>query len=247
MREAGKVDGAASGASLQGVILLHGIGRSHRWMRKLERALQAAGFATLNLGYASRRKPLEHLAADIHGAVAAFAEALDGPVHFVGYSMGGLLARVYLAKYRPSRLGRVVMLGTPNGGSEVADLLHDLALYRAYYGPAGQQLTTRLDPTLVSLPAPDYAVGVVAGNRSLHPLSSLIMLPKPNDGAVSVESSRLDGMTDHVVVGAYHARLAHHRLAIGQTIAFLREGRFKSPGEVAVARRGLSRIDRRML
>src|SRR5262249_15575977 len=154
------------------------------------------------------------------------AEAIDGPVHFVGHSMGGLLARVYVAKFRPPKLGRVVMLGTPNGGSEVADLLHHLALYRAWYGPAGQQLTTRLDTTLTSMPAPDYPVGIIAGNRALHPLSSLIKLPKPNDGTVSVASSRLEGMADHIIVDAYHAELPRHRAAIGQTIAFLREGRF---------------------
>jgi hypothetical protein len=116
--------------------------------------------------------------------------------------------------------------GTPNGGSEVADLLHDLAIFHVCYGPARQQLTTRLDATLISLPAPDYAAGIIAGNRSLHPLSSLIMLPKPNDGTVSIASTGLDGMADHVIVDAYHAELPRHRTAIGQTIAFLREGRF---------------------
>ena len=223
MRELGREAAAPS----QGAVLLHGIGRSPWWMRKLERALQAAGFATLNLGYPSRKKPLELLAADIHGAIRHFAEEVDGPLHFVGHSMGGLLARVYIAKYRPRNLGRVVMLGTPNGGSEVAELLHDLALSRFYYGPAGQQLTTALHPTLTSLPAIDYAVGIVSGNRSLHPLSPLIRLPKPNDGTVSVASSRLDGMADHVVVGAYHAELPRHRLALEQAITFLQEGRFR--------------------
>jgi pimeloyl-ACP methyl ester carboxylesterase len=232
LREACKANAAAPS---QGVVLLHGIGRSPWWMRKLERALQRAGFATLNVGYPSRKRPLELLAADIHCAVARFAEEIDGPVHLVGHSMGGLLARVYIAKFRPQRLGRVVMLGTPNGGSEVADLLHELALYRAYYGPAGQQLTTRRDSTLTSLPALDYPVGMIAGNRSLHPFSSLIMLPKPNDGTVSVASTGLDGMADHVVVEAYHAELPRHPLAIGQTVAFLMAGRFKAPDELDVS------------
>src|SRR6516225_7724916 len=174
------IDVAATPVRSEGVVLLHGIGRTHRWLWKLERALQQAGFATLNLDYASRKKPLELLAADIDVAVRHFAEETSGPLHFVGHSMGGLLARVYIAKYRPERLGRVVMLGTPNGGSEIADRLHDRALYRAYYGPAGQQLTTRLDSALTSLPPPDYDVGVIAGNRSIAPVASLFRMPKPN-------------------------------------------------------------------
>ena len=46
---------------------------------------------------------------------------------------GGLLARVYLASHRPARLGRVVMLGTPNQGSEIADLLKHYPAYRAWF------------------------------------------------------------------------------------------------------------------
>ena len=210
----------------EGVVLLHGIGSTSRSMRKLERSLQQAGLATLNLTYASRRKPLEVLASDIHPAIAEFGVATRGPLHFVGHSMGGLLARVYVAKYRPSRLGRVVMLGTPNGGSEVADLLQRSLLYRSFYGPAGLQLTTQRDETLALLPPVDYAVGIVAGTRALDPIAWRFVLPRPNDGRVSVARSKLKGMADHIAVKATHTGLPRHAAAIRQTIAFLAEGRF---------------------
>ena len=134
-----------------GVVLLHGIARTSRSFRKLQQALESSGFATLNLGYDSRRKSLERLAEEIHPAIGRFANDVQGQLHFVAHSMGGLLARVYLAKHRPERLGRVVMLGTPNGGSEIADRLKDFALYRGYFGPAGQQLVTRRDPATEAL------------------------------------------------------------------------------------------------
>ncbi|WP_312010023.1 esterase/lipase family protein [Bradyrhizobium australafricanum] len=122
-------------STLDGVVLLHGISRTARSFRRMELALKAAGFATLNLDYDSRRKPLDVLTEDIRPSLDRFAESLDGSVNFVCHSMGGLLARVYLARHRPARLGRVVMLGTPNGGSEIADRLKNLAAYRAYFGP----------------------------------------------------------------------------------------------------------------
>ena len=75
------------------------------------------------------------------------------------------------------------MLGTPNGGSEVADLLKRFSIYRAFYGPAGQQLTTDQDADLTSLPPPDYAVGVIAGNRSIDPISSLLSCRGPMTAA----------------------------------------------------------------
>ncbi|MFN5686925.1 esterase/lipase family protein, partial [Bradyrhizobium sp.] len=66
-----------------GVVLLHGIAGRSLMLRPLERRLQRAGFATLNLDYESRKKPLERLAEDIHPAIAAFATGIDGPIHFV--------------------------------------------------------------------------------------------------------------------------------------------------------------------
>jgi len=213
--------------SRDGVVLLHGIARTSRSFRRMQAAMEDVGFATLNLGYPSRRKPLETLAEDVHPAISRFAGKIEGAVHFVGHSMGGLLTRVYLARYRPPRLGRVVMLGTPNGGSEIADRLRGVAAYRAYFGPAGQQLTTVRDAALTAmLPAVDYPVGIIAGNRSIDPISSTFLLPRPNDGRVSVRNTRLDGMADHIVIPAAHPWLMRNTLAIEQTIAFLSDGRF---------------------
>lgn len=207
-------------------MLLHGISRTARSFRKMETALVSAGFVALNLDYASRRKPLAALAEDIRPAIERFAEEIDGAIHFVGHSMGGLLVRVYLAKYRPQRLGRVVMLGTPNGGSEIADGLKNFLPFRAWFGPAGQQLGTERDAaTHGLLPAIDYPVGIVAGNRSIDPLAS-VFLPRPHDGRVSVANTKLDGMTDHVVVPTAHPFLPGNAIAIAQTMAFLRDGRF---------------------
>jgi pimeloyl-ACP methyl ester carboxylesterase len=209
-----------------GVVLLHGISRTARSFGKMETALVGAGFVTLNLDYASRRKSLADLADAVRPEIERFAERIDGSVHFVCHSMGGLLARVYLGKYRPLRSGRVVMLGTPNGGSEIADGLKNFPPYRAWFGPAGQQLGTRRDEaTHALLPRIDYPVGIVAGNRSVDPLAG-IFLTKPHDGRVSVANTRLDGMADHIVLPVTHPFLPGHTTVIAQTLAFLREGAF---------------------
>src|SRR4051812_45668174 len=157
---------ASANRAQDGVVLLHGISRTARSFGKMETALVGAGFMTLNLDYASRRKPLVALAADIHPDIEHFASGIDGAIHFVAHSMGGLLARAYLAAHRPHHLGRVVMLGTPNGGSEIADGLKNFPPYRTFFGPAGQQLGTKRDAaTDALLPAIDYPVGIIAGNR----------------------------------------------------------------------------------
>jgi pimeloyl-ACP methyl ester carboxylesterase len=203
----------------------------------MQLALERAGFTTVNLDYASRSKALEALAEDIHPAIQHFADRIDGPVHFVCHSMGGLLARVYIARYRPKRLGRVVMLGTPNSGSEIADRLKNMGIYRAFFGPAGQQLGTQRDAAIEALfPPIDYPVGIIAGNRSIDPIASRL-LPRPHDGRVSIANTKLEGMADHVVVAASHPWLVRNGEAIAQTIAFLADGRF-NPSDVVTCEGG---------
>lgn len=212
-----------------GVVLLHGISRTALSFRKMQLALERAGFTTLNLDYASRSKALEALAEDIHPAIQHFADRIDGPIHFVCHSMGGLLARVYIARHRPKHLGRVVMLGTPNSGSEIADRLKNIGFYRAFFGPAGQQLGTQRDAAIQALfPPVDYPVGIIAGNRSIDPVAGT-MLPKPHDGRVSVEKTMINGMADHIVVGTAHPWLVRNSVAVAQTIAFLQDGAFVKP------------------
>jgi pimeloyl-ACP methyl ester carboxylesterase len=209
-----------------GVVLLHGISRTARSFSRMQAALEASGFAALNVDYPSRQKSLETLAEEIHPAIERFAAGVDGSLHFVGHSMGGLLTRVYLARHRPAPLGRVVMLGTPNGGSEITDRLKNFWPYRLFFGPAGQQLGTQRDAALQALlPPVDYPVGIIAGNRSIYPISS-IFLPKPHDGRVSVANTKLEGMIDHIVLSAPHPLLPENDIAIEATIAFLRDGKF---------------------
>ena len=214
-----------------GVVLLHGISRTARSFRRMETVLIGAGFTTLNLDYASRRKSLADLIEEIRPSIERFAHGIDGSIDFVSHSMGGLVTRAYLAKCRPRNLGRVVMLGTPNGGSEIADGLKNFLPFRAFFGPAGQQLgTARDDATHALLPPVDYPVGVIAGNRSVDPLAG-IFLARPHDGRVSVANTKLDGMADHLVVPVAHPFLPGNAMVIAQTLAFLQDGRFR-PWEV---------------
>jgi esterase/lipase len=43
------------------VVLLHGLARTSRSMRPIKKALEKNGFATFNVNYPSRKKPIEEL------------------------------------------------------------------------------------------------------------------------------------------------------------------------------------------
>ena len=228
-----------SGTHEDRVLLLHGIARRSGSLASLERAVAAAGYRTLNLDYPSRRKPLEELVEDVQRVAADFMDGHDGCVHFVTHSMGGLLARAYVARHRPIAMGRVVMLAPPNQGSEVADLLSGNGPYRRFFGPAGAQLGTQRDRQVRDLLGTvDYSLGVIAGDRSMYPLSWML-IPGSNDGRVSVARTMVDGMTDHMVVHATHPMIMRNRQAIDQTVYFLRHGHFaRRTSRVRVNRSG---------
>jgi pimeloyl-ACP methyl ester carboxylesterase len=218
---------APAATAREHVILLHGLCRSSASMEQMQSALTDAGYVVHNLDYPSRTAPIAQLADDTIAPALATCHAQGAEkIHFVTHSLGGLLVRSYFSRHPPgATLGRVVMLGPPNQGSEVADKLGDWALYRWINGPAGQQLGTAAGAIPQQLGAPAFPVGIIAGNHSINWINSL-MLPGSDDGKVSVEKTKLAGMTDHLVLPATHPYLMKNRQVIAQAMAFLQNGRF---------------------
>jgi len=216
---------ADTGSKKDYVVVLHGIARTWRSMRRLTHFIERNGYPALNVGYPSTRLPLEALVEYIHQKVVLFNQDPSRKIHFVGYSLGGLLARGLIHKHRPANLGRVVQLAPPNQGSEVADFWKHTFLYRWIFGLAGQDLGAR-DKAFSRILGPvDYELGVVAGNRTWDPISSA-MIPGPNDGKVSVESTRVPGLTDHIIISASHTFIIYNIEAWEQTLHFFEFGQF---------------------
>jgi len=209
------------------VVLLHGLARTASSMKPMERALAEAGFATANVDYPSREYPVEELA-DI-----AVPEGLEScrrnedvtKIHFVTHSLGGILVRQYLSNRKIDELGRVVMLGPPNQGSVAVDELGDIPGFDWLNGPAGHQLGKGPDSVPRKLGPATFELGVIAGDRTIDPITSAV-LDDPDDGRVSVEDTKLDGMEDFIVVDHSHAFMMRMRSTIELTIHFLRTGRF---------------------
>lgn len=216
----------AAPAQAECVVLLHGLARSEYSMLILEETLEFHGYQVVNQGYPSDSVPIEGLIAHVGESAA---QCGPGPVHFVTHSLGGILARAWLAEHRPPRMGRVVMLAPPNHGTEIVDTLAEDArlagLMDFLTGPAAFQLGT--DPGSIPnrLGPVDFELGVIAGNRFISPLGPML-IEGPNDGTVSVESTRVEGMADHIVLPATHALIMNNPLAIAQVLEFLKTGRF---------------------
>ncbi|MGH7990858.1 MAG: esterase/lipase family protein [Limisphaerales bacterium] len=212
------------------VILLHGLCRTSRSMAKIECALTDAGYKVRNVNYPSRTATIQKLADDAIGkAVGDCEKGGATKINFVTHSLGGILVRSYLARHAIPNLGRVVMLAPPNQGSEVVDKLGSLWLFKKLNGPAGNELGTDKNSTPNKLGHANFPVGIIAGDRSINWINSFILIPGRDDGKVSIERTRLAGMSDFIVVHATHPFIARNREAIRQTIQFLRTGSFSQP------------------
>jgi len=206
------------------VILLHGLARTNRSLRKLEGELKHHGFHVINSTYPSRKHNVQKLVELTMNEAILKCKNAD-KIHFVTHSMGAILLRSYLKSSPVENLGRVVMLGPPNQGSQVVDRLKNLPGFKFINGPAGMQLGTNVDDLPKTLGAVDYDVGVIAGSKSVNFILSM-MLPGPNDGKVSVESTKLAGMSDHIVLPVTHPFMMKNDDVISQVLHYLRNGSF---------------------
>ncbi len=205
-------------------VLLHGLARTSGSMSEVERVLTNEGYHVVNAGYPSRDFPIDVLAeSTIPGALRECPEAAN--VHFVTHSMGGILVRYYLGQHPVKRLGRVVMMGPPNGGSQVVDKLRSVPGFGAINGQAGDQLGTDTTSVPVGLGPATFEVGVIAGNRSLSPILSAL-LPGPDDGKIAVAQTCLGGMADHIVLPVTHTFMMRNGSVLRQIVRFLETGAF---------------------
>ena len=212
------------------VVLLHGLGRTHRSMGPMAAFLASAGYHTANIDYPSTDDVIEALAeAAVTEGIASCRSAVPGtPIHFVTHSMGGILVRYYLARHRVPELGRVVMISPPNQGSEVAEALRGLPFYRWLNGPAGQQLGTGPGSLPAALGPVDFPLGIITGSESsIFDFWLSGVFTGENDGKVSVARTKVAGMTDFIVVPHSHTFIMQQDDVMAQVRFFLKNGRFR--------------------
>lgn len=201
------------------VILVHGL-----WMHGLvfafvRRRLARRGFAVAAFSYPTVRGAL----ADNAAALGRYLDRLDAQrIHLVGHSLGGLVVLRLLADRADSRLGRVVLMGSPYAGSHSATALRRLPLLARL---VGRSLADWLDAPRPTLP-PAIEIGVIAGDRSIGLGRVIPGLPKPNDGVVAVAETRLPSARDAIVLPVAHSQMLVSRRCTEAVENFLRNGNF---------------------
>ena len=186
-------------------------------MRRMATRLQEAGFATCNFPYAPTFHRFDTIVSKLHDFIVA--EVKTPRYHLVGHSLGNIIIRAGFRHAYPTELGRIVMVAPPNHPPKLARNLRCFPPYRIWGGDSGQQLASKA--FYDTLPTPDVPFGVIAGN-----MGQGLTFKEPNDGIVTVESTRLCGMADHLILPHTHTFIMNSPEVAAATVAFLREGTF---------------------
>ncbi len=210
------------------VILLHGMIRSSKSMNVMREPLERDGYRVFSFNYPSTRVKIQESAEYLHRAV----ESLEGieEINFIVHSMGGLVVRAYLAEHHEKRIKRMVMMGVPNLGARMADRVKELSLYRAIFGPAGQQLGSEPGGLIAKLPTPGFEFAVIAGARGTE-TGYNPLIPGDDDGTVSVISTRLPGAADFMTIPVMHSFLMYHPTAVECSVRFINSGKLRKDGD----------------
>lgn len=207
------------------VVLAHGIMNDGRDMRYLENGLASIGFDTISVNLPLTFGTLEDGCKSLETQIEQTLDKYDF-IHFVGYSMGGLVIQRYLSMNKLNNLGYCVFIATPSRGSRLADIAASVPGLGKVFKPV-RDLKTRRKPDNIFKHYKNLKVGVIAGSRNSHLHSRLLLSPR-SDGMVEVYSTKLDEMHEFARFPYSHKNIHFQEDVLGAVCCFLQNGTFNA-------------------
>lgn len=226
------------------VIVLHGLVRSRSSMDSLCRYLrEKGGYHVFNVEYPSTQEDIAEHARSLRRIIDNLDDIEE--INFIGHSMGNIVVRHYLGdllrqepwkqsanaiaadRRAKRRFHRFVMLAPPNQGALLAETFANNVLFKEIFGDAGQQLGRDWPDLEKRLATPTFEFGIIAGGKGngkgYNPL-----LPGDNDATISVETTKLPGARDFIVLPLLHSFVMEDTRVQEYTLRFLQHGYFIS-------------------
>lgn len=205
----------------EAVVFVHGIWMTGAEMLILRRRLVQCGFECFNFRYQSLRRTPRENAVNLN----KYLQTIQADViHLVAHSLGGIVLLHLFDKYPQQKPGRVVMLGTPIRGSQVAQKMATTRWLEHFLGRATDRGLLGDAPRWQT----ERELGMIAGTEGFG-IGKLILLGKlqePNDGTVQLAATCSSGITDHVALPYSHHGMLFARPVATAVCRFLQSGKF---------------------
>ena len=202
------------------IVLLHGQGRTRLSMVVLGKRFRSAGYQTLNFPYNQTIRSLDEISGQLVEFIGQKVKTTH--YHLIGHSLGNVIIRNAFRKDYPAGLGKIVMLAPPNQPAHLAKRLKKNLIYRLFTGDSGQKLSE--EKFYRDLPIPRVPFGVIAGDKGQS-----LTFSEPNDGVVTVGSTKLEGMADWILLHHGHTFIMNCKDTFEHCVRFVESGRFKQP------------------
>lgn len=102
------------------IILLHGFGQTRGCVAVLARRLARLGFGVISFSYPTLSVDVPSAAEALRRLIAQLQAERQGPVHLLGFGLGGLVARYCVRRHRVPGVRRLMTLGTAHLGTLLA-------------------------------------------------------------------------------------------------------------------------------
>ncbi len=217
------------------VLVLHGLGRTRLSNDALVDFLrERTAHTVLSVGYASTREDIAAHAKALSRVIANLGDQVT-ELNFVAHSLGNIVIRRYLAEPADAagnckidpRIKRIVMVGPPNNGARMAELVGRSEWFEKITGASGRALARDWDTFCQSLCTPNCEFGIIAGGRGDGAGYNPLLLGD-DDLVIAVEEAKLPGARDFTVIEGMHAMMMHNPAVHAAALRFLEHGYFVS-------------------
>ncbi len=205
------------------VIVLHGYMRQRGDVRVLANYLRKEGYGNvIRPNLPTTTASLEECTDKLREDILNYRISDFDKCHFVGHSMGGLVIRDYLSKFTVHNIGNVVLISTPNNGSDLATKALKRCPWIKDYSPSVLDMIPGRE---IGKPISKTRIGVIAGYTT-SPTFFGRFIDSMSDGRVPTESMKFDGMDDYCSLEIRHTRIHKDSATCYLVGTFLKNGSF---------------------
>lgn len=178
------------------------------------------GYKTHLFSYKSLAQTPAENAAELN----QYIEGIDASeIHLIAHSLGGLVLKHLMHRHSPKRIGKVIMLGTPIAGSEVARRFNQHDFTRMLLGRATQSGLLGDAPSWPK----KKPLAMIAGNRGVGAGAVLTGgFTGPSDGTVRIEETMSDEISHRYEVPFSHMGMLYAPKVVKAVLRYLEHGDF---------------------